>query len=195
MDNINVVLFNDFTLLDAIGPVEVFKCVKDSYRVQFYSQFGGRIKTDPDLDLLTQPFSEIKSHDVLLIPGGLGTRVMVKNENFINQLHELVYKSSFVLTVCTGSALLAKTGLLSNHKATSNKKAFDWVMEQDRTVIWIKKARWVVDGKYYTSAGVSAGIDMALGFLKDNSSYDLAKNVAKTLEYVWNEDRDQDFFG
>ena len=59
---------------------------------------------------------------------------------------------------------------------------------------WIKKARWVVDGKYYTSSGVSAGIDMAFGFLKDMYGLDFAKNVAFQIEYSWQEDKDFDNF-
>lgn len=71
------------------------------------------------------------------------------------------------MTICTGSALLAKTGLLNDKYATSNKRSFEWVKISFDQVKWIEKARWVVDGKYYTSSGVSAGIDIALVFISD----------------------------
>ena len=194
MKNINVILFDNFTLLDAIGPIEVFRCLGEEYDIQFYSQRGGTIKTNPDLHILTKPIKDIRNDDVLLIPGGIGTREVIKDHSFIDQLHELAMKSQFVLTVCTGSALLARTGLLDNVNATSNKLAFDWVKEQGKNVKWVKKARWVVDGKYYTSSGVTAGIDMALGFVKDTVSQEKAKNISRILEYVWNEDKEVDIF-
>lgn len=83
-------------------------------------------------------------------------------------LKHLAEESHFCLSICTGSALLAKCGVLNNIKATSNKKALEWVKQTNENVIWIDKARWVVDGKFYTSSGVSAGMDMALGFVSIN---------------------------
>lgn len=71
------------------------------------------------------------------------------------------------MTICTGSALLAKTGLLNDKYATSNKRSFERVKISFDQMKWTEKARWVVDGKYYTSSGVSAGIDMALVFISD----------------------------
>ena len=98
------------------------------------------------------------------------------------------------MTVCTGTALLARTGLLDGKNATSNKRAFEWVMGQGPEVIWIKKARWVVDGKYYTASGVSAGIDMTLGFLKDQYGQIFAEDIAFKIEYTWHQDKDNDPF-
>jgi transcriptional regulator GlxA family with amidase domain len=93
-------------------------------------------------------------------------------------------KAEYVLTVCTGSALLAKTGLLYNRNATSNRIAFDWVKQQGAGVIWQDRARWEKDGKFYTSAGVTAGIDMILGFISDTLSPDAAQKVAEGMEYI-----------
>ena len=86
------------------------------------------------------------------------------------------------------------TNLLNRRKATSNKKSFNWVKGLNSNVIWIEKARWVVDGKYYTSSGVSAGIDMSLGFISDFYSIEKAREIAKDIEYIWNEDRNNDIF-
>ena len=96
--------------------------------------------------------------------------------------------------MCTGSALLAKTGLLDGKKATSNKKAFDWATSFGDNVQWIKEARWTVDGKYYTSSGVSAGMDMTFGFLSDRHGVAFARKVAFEMEYHWLEDKEQDNF-
>ena len=67
-------------------------------------------------------------------------------------------------------------------------------MSVDMEVYWIKKARWVTDGKYYTSSGVSAGMDMALGFVADQFGLDKAKEIAQRIEYIWNSDWDNDIF-
>lgn len=118
----------------------------------------------------------------------------MNDSQLLQALKEAVELSNYCLSVCTGSALLAKTGLLDNKKATSNKKAFDWVASVNSSVNWIRSARWVVDGKYYTSSGVSAGIDMALGFIKDRFGEQEAKDIANHIEYIWTEDCSKDVF-
>ena len=90
--------------------------------------------------------------------------------------------------------MLAKTGLLDGKKATSNKKAFDWVITQVENVNWIRKARWTKDGKFYTSAGVSAGMDMTLGFLVDMHGIEFARKTAFEIEYDWVENMEEDHF-
>lgn len=109
-------------------------------------------------------------------------------------LKHLAEESRFCLSICTGSALLAKCGVLNNIKATSNKKALEWVKQTNENVIWIDKARWVVDGKFYTSSGVSAGMDMALGFVSDQFGKDKAYEISEFIEYIWNEDKSKDTF-
>jgi len=195
MKHINVLLFDDFTILDALGPAEVLARLKDHYRLDYFSPAGGEITGSANVKINTKPISAIARHDILLVPGGFGTRTLVNDPGFIQALRDLAQKSETVLCVCTGSALLAKTGLLNNVKATSNKIAWDWVTAQNSQVCWIQKARWVADGKFYTASGVSAGIDMALGFVADRFGHDAATEIARSLEYVWNSDKDHDIFG
>lgn len=114
--------------------------------------------------------------------------------SFIADLKKVAEESKFCLTVCTGAALLAKTGLLDGRKATSNKFAFQWVESVNPAVEWQSHARWVVDGKYYSSSGVSAGIDMALGFVRDQYGEEKAKIIAERMEYIWNSDSSLDPF-
>lgn len=190
----NVILFNDFETLDVFGPVEVIGQLDELYEIEFYSEEGGIIRNSQKVRIESFPFTEIKENGIMLIPGGFGTRREVNNENLIERIREITNNSQFVLTVCTGTALLAKTGLLKKHKATTNKMAFDWVVEQDRDVYWIRNARWVVDDKYYTSSGVSAGIDMTLGFVGDRHGIETAKKISKRIEYIWNKDKDNDPF-
>ena len=97
-------------------------------------------------------------------------------------------------TVCTGSALLARTGLLDGRPATSNKLAWDWVVQQGPAVRWQRRARWVDDGNVLTSSGVSAGIDMALSLVERLNGRDMAVASARNMEYVWNTDPANDLF-
>ena len=194
MTNFNIILFNDFETLDAFGPVEVIGKLPDIYCLKYYSLTGGIIKSSQQVSIDTLPFAEIDSSGILLIPGGMGTRTLVNDRNFIEQLKILSEKALYVLTVCTGSALLAKTNLLNGMKATSNKMAFEWACSNGTEVNWVKKARWVKDGKFYTSSGVSAGIDMILGFVGDIHGMEYAQGIANGIEYIRNPDKDNDPF-
>lgn len=193
--NVAVLLFANFETLDVFGPVEILGRLKQYYKVSFYSFSGGLVSNEHGVSIQTNHIEMLKNGtDILLIPGGYGTRIEVDNTLLIDQIRAISILSKYVLTVCTGSALLAKTGILDGKKATSNKKAFNWVITQGTNVHWIKKARWTTDEKFYTSAGVSAGMDMTLGFLSDLHGIDFARKVAFEIEYNWIEDMDEDDF-
>jgi len=193
--NVAVLLFDDFETLDVFGPVEIFGRLKDHYQIQFYSELGGLVKNNHGVAVQSEKIEEIKNDvEVFLIPGGWGTRKEVQNTFLIEKIKVISESSTFVHTVCTGTALLAKTGLLNGKKATSNKRAFDWVITQGEKVNWIRKARWTKDEKFYTSAGVSAGMDMTLGFLADVHGIDFARKVAFEIEYNWIENMEEDHF-
>ncbi|QGK75423.1 DJ-1/PfpI family protein [Flavobacterium sp. SLB02] len=193
--SIAVLLFDDFETLDVFGPVEVFGRLLDLYTIKFYSLNGGQIKNRHGVSILTQKLEEVHDNlEIFIVPGGMGTRKEVENKLLIDKIKEISIFSKFVLTVCTGSALLARTGLLDNKTATSNKRAFTWVITNGTNVIWDKKARWSIDDKYYTSSGVSAGIDMTLGFISDRHGIELARQIAFEIEYNWMEDKDNDIF-
>lgn len=198
VDDFNVILFQDFETLDAFGPVEVFGSIDSlgikKIRMNFYSEHGGIVKSHQGVKVFTERSSDLVNPDILLIPGGMGVRTEIDNIEFIRALAELCDNSRYVLTVCTGTALLAKTGLLKGIKATSNKSVFDWVSQQDKEVLWQKKARWVKDEKYYTSSGISAGIDMTLDFVKDLYGVETAESIATHMEYLWNRISDHDPF-
>ena len=188
-------LFDNYETLDVYGPVEIFGRLKDLYSVKFYSLEGGIIKNGHGVSVLTEKINAIKSMpEIFLIPGGWGTREEVNNPELIEEIKKISERSDYVLTVCTGSALLAKSGLLDGRQATSNKRAFKWVVSTGPKINWDKKARWKVDGKYYTSSGVSAGMDMSLGFLADRHGLEFARKVATEIEYNWIEEKDNDTF-
>ena len=193
--NVGVLLFEDFETLDVFGPVEILGRLKDLYQIRFYSLTGGLIKNSHGVIIQTEKLENINNGvDIFLIPGGYGTRIEINNISLIDAVKQISLLSKFVLTVCTGTALLAKTGLLDGRKATSNKRAFDWVVSTGEKVNWVRRARWVVDDKYYTSSGVSAGMDMTLGLLNDLHGNKFARDVAFQIEFSWQEDKNYDPF-
>ncbi len=191
--NVNFVLFEDFETLDALGPAEMFGCVEE-YTLKFFSREGGLIRSKQGAVLHTEPFSELEPGNIVLIPGGLGTRKLLPDADYMAALRQIAEESAYCLTVCTGSALLGKTGLLDGKTATSNKAVMEWVKSINPAVNWADSARWRVDGKFYTSSGVSAGIDTALAFIAEQKGQEKAEAIARYAEYVWNRDMDNDPF-
>ena len=115
----------------------------------------------------TRKLDEMVKFDVLLVPGGFAARKLAHKSEFIAILGELARRREYVITACTGSVLLAKTGYLDGMEATSNKLSWQWATSVAQNVRWIRAAGRCVSGKFYTSSGVSAGIDAALGFVAD----------------------------
>ena len=193
--HISIILYPDFETLDVFGPVEIFGKVPN-WKMQFYSRDGGLISNRDGVQIATESFNTMPQSeiDTLFIPGGTGVRTLILEADYINQLKQLAQKSRYVLTVCTGSALLAKSGLLDGKRATSNKLSFEWVKTSSLQTQWIEKARWVTDGKYYTSSGISAGMDMALAFVQDRVGETIVRQIATRIEYRWQQDSQQDEF-
>jgi putative intracellular protease/amidase len=191
---IGILLFAGFETLDVFGPVEMWGRLKD-YRVVMVSQHGGPVKSAQDVETVAAySFDDAPQFDILMVPGGTGTRAEVDNPALLAFLRRQDRGTAWTISVCTGSALLAKAGLLDGRKATSNKLAFAWASSQSRKVAWQGHARWVVDGKYITSSGVSAGTDMALGLVETLYGRAAATDIAHFTEYVWNDDPASDPF-
>ncbi len=193
--NVTVLVFDNFETLDVFGPVEIFGRLNDLYSIVFCSLEGGMISNKHGVSIPTESLDTmLGSIDLFLIPGGYGTRKEVDNTALIDIIKTISVSCKYVLTVCTGAALLARTGLLNGRIATSNKIAFNWVTTNGKEVRWNERARWTVDDKYYTSSGVTAGMDMTLGFLEHRHGINLALRVANEIEYCWIQDKDNDSF-
>lgn len=192
---IDILLFDKFETLDVFGPVEVLGKLPDIFKLNFVSVNGGIVTSSQNVRVDTSIY-ENKDNigKILFVPGGSGTREKVNDVNFTEFIRNIADESKYIISVCTGSALLAKAGILNGKKATSNKKAFNWVVEQGQDVRWVKEARWVSDGEIYTSSGVSAGIDMTLGFIGDLLGKEKALEISKDIEYMWNENSEYDPF-
>ena len=193
--SIGVVLFDQFELLDVFGPLEMFGVLHKSFEIQMLAEQSGTVaSTQGPRSAVDQTFDDAGFLDLLLIPGGRGTRKEVQNERLLDWLRSRAETAEIVASVCTGSAVLAAAGLLDGRRATSNKMSFEWVMLQGPAVTWVPEARWVVDGKFHTSGGVAAGIDMALSIVGDLLGEDVAVGVAEGTEYDWHRDPNWDPF-
>lgn len=186
MKEIAILLFEDFTALDVFGPVEVLGSLEDCH-IAYVSQKGGVVCNHQGIRILTEHWEQDRNYHACLVPGGWGTRKLVGDAAGLQWVAEMAASAEWCLSVCTGAALLARAGLLDGRRATTNKRSMDWVASQGEAVTWIRDARWVKDGKYYTAAGVSAGIDMALAFVSDRYGRDKAQAIAQRMEYRWAE--------
>ncbi len=193
--SIGVVLFKDFELLDVFGPLQIYGMVPESFELHMVAERVGEVASRQGPKSVAElQFGEEPQFDILLVPGGRGTRTEVGNLVLLEWLRIQSLNAEYVTSVCTGSALLAKAGLLDGLRATTNKRAFEWATSQSDRVSWEKKARWVEDGKFFTSSGVSAGMDMTLAVLEKILGKESALQVATWMEYEWHSDDGWDPF-
>lgn len=135
MKKITAFLYDDFTALDLFGPLEALSRLPD-HEVRYTSLDGGAVTNHTGLSVSTEKVSLDAHSDTLLLPGGFGSRKMVNDRVFLQTLRTMAAHADFVLSVCTGSALLARAGVLEGRKATGNKKSFDWTVSMGpRTIM------------------------------------------------------------
>jgi transcriptional regulator GlxA family with amidase domain len=188
---LGVVLFPKFELLDVFGPLEMFGKLAEKAMIDIVTvaqRAGAVTSAQGPAAVAERGFGACPRLDLLLVPGGMGTRTEVDNPVLIDWLRARASDAEIAMTVCTGAALLARTGALDGRQATTNKRSFAWVTEQGPRVQWVKQARWVEDGKFVTSSGVSAGIDMALAVIARLGGQALSEEVATAAEYDWHRD-------
>jgi putative intracellular protease/amidase len=202
---VGVVLYPGFEVLDVFGPVEMFMSTGPQLmRVVMVAEKAGPVASGPPVNkegkfsgpevVAEYGFDNAPQFDILMVPGGNGTLNELKNDAYLNFLKQQSEKAQLTTSVCSGSALLAKAGLLDGRKATCNKAYFNLLIPNGPKVDWQPKARWVEDGKFVTSSGVSAGTDMALAIIAKLFGEDIAKRISTGTEYVWSSDPDNDPF-
>ena len=195
MKKMAALVFPEFQTLDFFGPIEMLGGFRDAIEVitvaksldPVISRHRQRIVVDRTLD-------ESSDYDILFIPGGDSALVAAKDEALLQWIRDTSANADWVMAVCTGTVLLGLTGLLDGRRATTNKLDFTATVPLAPNVNWIKQARWVKDGKFYTSSGVSAGMDMALGVAADMFGLEQAREMAEGCEYIWQEDPTKDPF-
>ncbi|MGC5167350.1 DJ-1/PfpI family protein [Luteimicrobium sp. DT211] len=170
---VTVVLFEGFELLDVFGPVELLSMLPDLVSVELAGPATGPVRSSQGTEVVatraypwaTDPAADDdadprESPDIVLVPGGQGTRRLVEDADFLGGLAAWAGRARVVTSVCTGSGVLAAAGLLDGYRATSNKLSFGWASGNGTSVEWVARARWVEDRDRWTSSGVAAGMDM-----------------------------------
>ena len=180
---VTVVLFAGFELLDVFGPVGLLGYVPE-IEVEYVANIAGPITSAQGAEVIaTRCIAELEAVDILLVPGGAGSRTLVEDAEFLDWLKRIGSRARLVASVCTGSALLAAAGLLEGKRATSNKLAFDLATSFGNEVMWVKEARWVEDGNRWSSSGVAAGMDMAVALISSILGEEAGRLAARKIEY------------
>ena len=192
---LGIVLYPKFELLDVYGPAEIFGNLGPRLKIVMAAQTAGPIASAQGPQVVADVgFEDCPELDLLLVPGGFGTFSELNNQGLLDWLKARAAKAEITMSVCSGSALLAKAGLLDGRRATSNKRYFKFATDQGPKVEWVREARWVDDGDRVTSSGVSAGIDMALAVVERLYGTKTAESIADGTEYQWHRDATSDPF-
>lgn len=180
--HVAIVLFDGFTALDAVGPYEVFASTPGIH-VDFAAMQPGPVLADSRrLALMaSRRLSEIERTDLLLAPGGPGDEMATEDPELLAELRRLAAKAKLIASVCTGSLILGAAGLLAGRRATSHWMRLDRLRRYGALPT---QGRFVEDGYIVTSAGVSAGIDMALRIVGRLKGSSVAEAVQLGIEYA-----------
>lgn len=187
--SVGIFLFNEVEVLDFAGPFEVFSVTEvneeKTFTVYTVSENGEMItarnglKVQPDYSIENLP-----PVDILIIPGGLGAREYeIKNEIVIKWIRQQMKEVKLMTSVCTGALLLAKAGLLEGLKATTHWASIEKFKNEFKNVEVIENVKFVDEGHIITSAGISAGINMAFHIVKNLLGMHVAEDTAKRMEY------------
>jgi transcriptional regulator GlxA family with amidase domain len=195
MRTMAALVFPGFQTLDFFGPIEMLGGFRDEIAVTTVakgrdpvpSRHGQRIMVDRVL-------SEKHNYDLLFIPGGDSALEAAGDEDLKQWIRQASATAECVMAVCTGTILLGMTGVLDGRRATTNKLDFTATVPLAPKVEWVRKARWVEDGKFFTSSGVSAGMDMALAVAARLFGPERAIEMAEGCEYDWHSDANWDPF-
>lgn len=192
---LGIFLYEKFELLDVAGPAEVFGNLKGKLRLVTIADKAGPIRSTQGVVMKADyGLDDAPPLDFLLVPGGVGTISQISNKRLLTWLAERAPKAEITMSVCSGSAILAKAGLLDGRRATTNKQLYRRITPLGPKVNWVKEARWVDEGAIVTSSGVSAGIDMSLHVVERLYGKSVAQAIADGTEYEWHSDATWDPF-
>ena len=194
--NVGILVFDDVEVLDIAGPYEVFSRTRlapgvESRRSLEQAPFHvftvarttdpihatGGLRVIPDHSFATAP-----GIDILVVPGGFGTRPLLQNTEILGWIQSAAARASTTTSVCTGSLLLAKAGLLHERRATTHWGALDLLGSLDETIRVERELRFV-DDTIVTSAGIAAGIEMAFHVVESLCGREVAEDTARYMEY------------
>jgi transcriptional regulator GlxA family with amidase domain len=195
LTSVGILIFDDVEVLDFCGPFEVFSVARPNGEHSDKSRLFN-VVTIAEEDriirwrggLLVKPHMTIENHpqlDILVIPGGQGTRRERHNQRLLDWIVQQDQHTNFMTSVCTGAFLLAESGLLDYHRATTHWGSIQWMKETYPSVEMVADERVVDEGHIITSAGVSAGIDMSLHVVSRLFGASVSAWTARQMEYNW----------
>jgi transcriptional regulator GlxA family with amidase domain len=186
---IALVCFDGMEELDLVGPWEVLRMwqlqyPEDGVEVFTASLHGETVTCAKGMKIVTDiPAEEIGRVDVMLLPGGRGTRSLLEHEPTLDFVRDHGSAGTLMTSVCTGSLVFAAAGLLAHRAATTHWSALGLLQSLDETIETRGEARFVDSGEVVTAAGVSAGIDMALHLVARLHSEERAREVKRDIQY------------
>ncbi|WP_291780127.1 DJ-1/PfpI family protein [Cecembia sp.] len=184
-----ILLFDEVEVLDFAGPFEVFSVTSQlsDYQIlevitvskeQKVIRAKNGLKVVPDISI-----EALNQVDILLIPGGDGSKAVIQDKDLMAWIGAISQKAQHVLTVCSGARILAKLGHLAHQKFTTHHGVFESILSLEPTAIPDHSARFVDNGKFMTSAGVAAGIDLSLYVVEKYFGEAVRRKTAKYMEY------------
>lgn len=193
---VGIAIFDDVEVLDFCGPFEVFSAARlneekrreepSPFEVLLVAEKSGPVSASGGMKVIPDhAFRTCPRLDVLVVPGGWGTRRELKNPAMLDWLRKRAAEVETLTSVCTGSMLLGFAGLLDGLHATTHWKSLDWMRDSFPSVTVAYDQHVVEDGRVLTSAGISAGIDMALKAVARYCGEKVARATAKHMEYPY----------
>ncbi len=188
--NVAILVFDQVEVLDFAGPYEVFNDAGEMTNPTAFNVYNIGISNQPIIGrgkfMVTPRYSidDCPQADILVIPGGFGTRPLLKHDRLIRWIADQSQKVEFLLSVCTGALLLAQAGLLKDCPATTHHEAFDQLQQISPTTRIISDQRFIqASDRIYTSGGISAGIDLSLYMVEKLVGSETRVKVAAEMEY------------
>ena len=191
--NIGILVFDDAEELDFVGPYEVFTMANEVFHrsgkprpheIMILAERAGEIRCAKGMRVVPhQTTADCPKLDVLLVPGGQGTRREVKNEALLAWIARTAASSTWITSVCTGALLLAAAGPAKGKRVTTHWGFVSELRARGEAAEVLENVRYVRDGNVVTAAGVSAGIDMALWLVGQMHGAALARLVQRAMEY------------
>jgi transcriptional regulator GlxA family with amidase domain len=181
MPEIAILVYEEMTVLDAIGPYDVFRSVP-GWEVRFVGKERGEVRDEAGMLGINADHSlgEVTAADIVLVPGGSGSRALMEDHAVLDWLRAIDGTTKWTTSVCTGSLVLGAAGLLDGRRATGHWLFLEALGELGADPVG---GRYVEDGKVLTAAGVSAGIDMALHLVGSELGPEVAQAVQLGIEY------------
>ena len=186
-----IVIFDEVEVLDFCGPFEVFSVTGGRqgltpFEVFTVAEENRAVKTRGGLSVNpAYSFEKCPQPDILLVPGGMGTRREMNNPEMLDWLKRQAEGAELILSVCSGALVLAKAGLLSGLRATTHRAALDELRAIDPGIAIDGEKRFIDNGRVVVSAGISAGIDMSLHVVARLLGEEQAIETARYMEYEW----------